>query len=125
MQSTDKEQVDTSIKVNVVLNNPSKTTISACWIPLCKRSILFKEMDEISKIQNGTMIPLKLERPEKFTVLLHYLETGKMAEELTSPVTFASYVNDTMYLNIPTLEKYFIEKMEIACTFQRNYAKST
>eukprot|EP01025_Chloroclados_australasicus_P047619 TRINITY_DN5361_c0_g1_i2.p1 TRINITY_DN5361_c0_g1~~TRINITY_DN5361_c0_g1_i2.p1 ORF type:complete len:240 (+),score=2.22 TRINITY_DN5361_c0_g1_i2:254-973(+) len=58
---------------------------------------------------------LKLEIPDKFSVLLTYIIYGKMADELSISEVFPSYINDTIYLGISELEEHFLSMMEKVC----------
>eukprot|EP01025_Chloroclados_australasicus_P040139 TRINITY_DN4180_c0_g1_i4.p1 TRINITY_DN4180_c0_g1~~TRINITY_DN4180_c0_g1_i4.p1 ORF type:complete len:291 (+),score=3.49 TRINITY_DN4180_c0_g1_i4:210-1082(+) len=79
---------------------------------LLQRSKLFKQHEND---WTKTQINLKLERPEKFSILLHYIMTGEMTEEMSLLEVFTAYVNDATYLGIGELEIHFLDIMEKAC----------
>eukprot|EP01024_Parvocaulis_polyphysoides_P046403 TRINITY_DN43679_c0_g5_i1.p1 TRINITY_DN43679_c0_g5~~TRINITY_DN43679_c0_g5_i1.p1 ORF type:complete len:286 (+),score=0.96 TRINITY_DN43679_c0_g5_i1:89-859(+) len=81
-----------------------------------KRSNLFKEIYESCGFNINHTINLTLERPEKFGILLHYIETELIGEELNNYATFASYINDIVYLGMHQLEIHALDMLQNSVT---------
>eukprot|EP01024_Parvocaulis_polyphysoides_P071073 TRINITY_DN88189_c0_g1_i1.p2 TRINITY_DN88189_c0_g1~~TRINITY_DN88189_c0_g1_i1.p2 ORF type:complete len:109 (-),score=8.43 TRINITY_DN88189_c0_g1_i1:209-535(-) len=79
---------------------------------VCSRSTLLKGLFESCEFTNNQEINLKLERPGKISVLLDYIETGTIGEELNSHSTFGSYINDVVYLGIQDLETHALDMLQ-------------
>eukprot|EP01023_Acetabularia_acetabulum_P051370 TRINITY_DN5669_c0_g1_i5.p1 TRINITY_DN5669_c0_g1~~TRINITY_DN5669_c0_g1_i5.p1 ORF type:complete len:222 (-),score=18.34 TRINITY_DN5669_c0_g1_i5:70-735(-) len=90
------------------INNKIIIILNISKEQLSERSNLFRGLFENCEFAPNQAIKLRLERPEKFSILLHYLETGIMSEELTNSITFASFINDIIYLGIEKLETHMM-----------------
>eukprot|EP01025_Chloroclados_australasicus_P040140 TRINITY_DN4180_c0_g1_i6.p1 TRINITY_DN4180_c0_g1~~TRINITY_DN4180_c0_g1_i6.p1 ORF type:complete len:285 (+),score=0.69 TRINITY_DN4180_c0_g1_i6:159-1013(+) len=98
--------------VPLQLNDQNNMMMIVPLETLLQRSKLFKQHEND---WTKTQINLKLERPEKFSILLHYIMTGEMTEEMSLLEVFTAFVNDATYLGIEELENHFLDIMEKAC----------
>eukprot|EP01023_Acetabularia_acetabulum_P068251 TRINITY_DN962_c0_g1_i1.p1 TRINITY_DN962_c0_g1~~TRINITY_DN962_c0_g1_i1.p1 ORF type:complete len:254 (+),score=18.49 TRINITY_DN962_c0_g1_i1:104-865(+) len=100
--------------LKLVINNKLYICMNTNKEVISNRSILFRGIFENLDFQSNQEIKLQLERPEKISILLDFIENGVISEELENVATFASYVNDIVYLGIHELETHALDMFEWA-----------
>eukprot|EP01023_Acetabularia_acetabulum_P000805 TRINITY_DN10313_c0_g1_i4.p1 TRINITY_DN10313_c0_g1~~TRINITY_DN10313_c0_g1_i4.p1 ORF type:complete len:285 (+),score=5.31 TRINITY_DN10313_c0_g1_i4:62-916(+) len=103
-----------SINLKLLINDKLYVYLNVDKEVLSSRSILFKGILESLHITNDQQVKLQLERPEKISILLDYIENGRIGEELKNFGTFASYINDIVYLGIHELEIHALDMIQRA-----------
>eukprot|EP01024_Parvocaulis_polyphysoides_P065440 TRINITY_DN7636_c0_g1_i1.p1 TRINITY_DN7636_c0_g1~~TRINITY_DN7636_c0_g1_i1.p1 ORF type:complete len:245 (+),score=9.94 TRINITY_DN7636_c0_g1_i1:33-767(+) len=83
---------------------------------MCERSTLLKGLFENCEFGCDQPINLRLDRPEKFCILLKYLETGNIPKELNIYSMVTDYINDIIYLGMEELESYIRTVLSKAMT---------